>query len=111
MVLLQRWRTYRVRTERRLCSNPVSVDLPCGFGSKGRERKPVEIFVLLEVGEGDEEKAIEEGGGLLDSDARPDLVGEGVEERGLVRILEVLDGVEVLERTRGSNRALRDSVE
>lgn len=38
-------------------------------------------------------------GRLVVEDALPDIVGDGVEEGGLVRVLEVLDGVEILEQS------------
>ena len=73
------------------------------------ECKPVEVLVLLEVCECNNEEAVEERGGLVLDDALPDLVRELVEERGLVGVLEVLDGVEVLEHAGHADRDLRDT--
>ena len=103
--------THLIRSEGVLGSSPLAVDLPCGLGGKGGEREPIEILVLLEICKGDDEEAIEEGGGLVLHDALPDLVRELVEERGLVRVLEVLDGIEVLEHAGRADRVLRDAAE
>ena len=52
----------------------------------------------------------EKGGRLIDRDACPNLVCYGVEKRSLVCVLEVLDGVEILERTGRGYRVLRHTV-
>ena len=89
--------THLIRIECVLGGLPLAVDLPCGLGGEGGEREPVEVLVLFEVRECDHEEAIEHLGRLVVDDALPDLVGDPVEKRILVCVLEVLDGVEVLE--------------
>ena len=101
--------THLIRIEGFRGSLPLAVDLPCGLGGEGGEREPIEILVLLEICKGDDEEAIEEGGGLVLHDALPDLVRELVEERGLVGVLEVLDGIEVLEHAGRADRILWDA--
>ena len=103
-------RTYRVCAEYALSGGPLSIYFPCRLGDESRESKPIKVLVLLEVSKGDDKKAIEKGGRLVDGDACPDLVCYGVEKRGLVCVLEVLDGVEILERTSGGYRVLRHAV-
>ena len=56
--------------------------------------------MLFKVGVGDEEEAGEAGSGLADGDALSDLVGQGVGEGGIVSVLEVLERVEHLSRSR-----------
>ena len=91
------------------CSAPLALGLPSRLSYKGRERKPVIVLVLLEISEGDEQKAGELCGRLVLEDALPDLVCDGGEERGLVRVLEVLDGVEVLEQSVRCHGVLRQT--
>ena len=81
-------RTYRVCAEYALGGDPLSIYLPCRFGD--------ESPVRLEVGENNDKEAIEKGGRLVDGNACPDLACYGGDKRGLVGVLEVLDGVEIL---------------
>ena len=101
--------THRVLPEYILCDRPLAIDLPCGLRGEGGEREPVEVLVLFEVRECDHEEAIEHLGRLVVDDALPDLVCDPVEERVLVRILEVLDCVKVLERARRGHGVMWDS--
>lgn len=49
--------THHVLAKGFLCAGPLAIDIPSGLGRESRERKPVVILVLLEVGEGNEEEA------------------------------------------------------
>ena len=89
-------RTYRVCTEYALGGGPLSIYFPCRLGDESRESKPIEVLLLLEVSKGDDKKAIEKGGRLVESDACLDVVCYGGDKRGLVDVLGVLDGVEIL---------------
>lgn len=101
--------THGIRSDRVLGRCPVLVDLPCGLGGECGEGEPVIVLVLLEISEGDEQKAGELCGRLVLEDALPDLVRDGGEEGGLVRVLEVLDGVEVLEQSVRCHGVLRQT--
>ena len=103
-------RTYRVCAEYALSGGPLSIYFPCRLGDESRESKPIEVLALLEVSKGNDEEAIEKSGRPVDGDAGPDLVCYGVEKRSLGCVLEVLDSVEVLERTRRGYRVLRHTV-
>ena len=99
--------THHIGTECVLRACPLPVDLPGGLCGEGGEREPVVVLVLLQVRKGDEQKSSQLRCRLVLDDALPDLVRDVVKERGLVRVLEVLDRVEVLERAMRRDRVLR----
>ena len=68
------------------------------------------LVTKVQVSKGNDEEVIEKGRRLVDVDAGPDLVCYGVEKPGLICVLEVLDGVEILERTGRGYRVLRHTV-
>lgn len=91
---------YCVHAERVCHVPPFAFELPCGFDGEGGKYEPVNVLVLLEVDEADEEEAGEKSSALVDGDALVDLVGERVEGRGPISVLEVLDRDELPERSR-----------
>ena len=73
--------TYRVCTEYVLHGRPLSVNinLLCWLGDERGKCEPVEVRVLLDVGEGDDKEAVEEGRRVVDVDALPDAFSYRVE--------------------------------
>lgn len=49
--------THGIRSDRVLGRSPILVDHPCRLDSESGEGEPVIVLVLLEISEGDEEKA------------------------------------------------------
>jgi hypothetical protein len=110
------------------CLPPSLVaDLPGRLGNEGRECEPVVVLVFLEVGEGDDEEAVQLGSVAGGDDAVPYLqttcvkggfnlqrnnardthrLGFMVEQRSLFSGLELLDGVVVLQSACSGNRAV-----
>ena len=101
-------RTHEGITELFGCASPIALYLPRRLRDESGEREPVVVLVLLEVGEGDEEETCEVSGGFVGDDVLPSLVRDMIEEGGLVGVLKVLNGIEVLERARRSDGVLRD---
>ena len=77
-------RTYRFCAEYALGGCPFSIYFSCRLGGKSRESKPIEVLLLLEVSKGDDKKAIEKGGRLVESDACLDVVCYGGDKRGQI---------------------------